>query len=156
MFDIALCSITILSCLFPLYQVIPGLSSELRESSEKPSDLFAYVSVIVLKEQLGGSCALWWQIRKCNLTKCTLVGGVTLAEVCKIVCHAFSFYREEKVSVDCYFCSKYNNFLPSVILHKWRLGRVMCTQPYPYLVKVERLFLIDPWLKESISKDGSM
>lgn len=60
--------------------VIPGLSSQPRESSEKPSDLFAYVSVIVLKEQLGGSCALRWQIRKCNLTKSTLVGGVTLAE----------------------------------------------------------------------------
>lgn len=101
------CSISILSSLCPLYQVIPGLSSQPRESSEKPSDLFAYVSIRVLKEQLGESKTLWWQIRKCNLTKSTLVGGVTLAEVCKIVCLAFSFYREEKVYVDCcYFYTK--------------------------------------------------
>lgn len=40
----------------------------------------------------------------------------------------------------------YNNNIP-IVIPKWGLGRVGCTQPYSYLVKVERLFLIDPWLK---------
>ncbi|KAM3396488.1 WD repeat-containing protein 75 [Capsicum galapagoense] len=66
---------------FPIHSmVIPGLSLQPTESSEKPSDLFAYVSIRVLKEQQGESNASWCQIRKCNLTKSTLVGGVTLAE----------------------------------------------------------------------------
>ncbi|KAK4355092.1 hypothetical protein RND71_024063 [Anisodus tanguticus] len=66
---------------FPIHSMaIPGLSSQPTESSEKPSDLFAYVSIRVFKEQKGESNALWWQIRKCNLTKSTLIGGVTLAE----------------------------------------------------------------------------
>lgn len=29
----------------------------------------------------------------------------------------------------------------------WTLGRVVCTQPYPCLMNVERLFPIDPQLK---------
>ncbi|CAN4103824.1 unnamed protein product [Withania somnifera] len=66
---------------FPIHSmVIPGLSSQPKESSEKPSDIFAYVSIREIKEQQGESNALCWQIRKCNLTKSTLVGGVTLAE----------------------------------------------------------------------------
>ncbi|XP_009627084.1 uncharacterized protein [Nicotiana tomentosiformis] len=66
---------------FPIYSmVIPGLLSQPAESSEKPSDLFAYVSTREFKEQQGLGNALFWQIRKCNLTKSTLVGGVTLAE----------------------------------------------------------------------------
>ncbi|CAN4102517.1 unnamed protein product [Withania somnifera] len=66
---------------FPIHSmVIPGLSSQLKESSEKPIDLFAYIAIREIKEQLGESNALCWQIRKYNLTKSTLVGGLTLAE----------------------------------------------------------------------------
>lgn len=34
-------------------------------------------------------------------------------------------------------------------------GRMMCMQPYPYLVKVERLFRIDPQLKLLLAKTKS-
>lgn len=29
----------------------------------------------------------------------------------------------------------------------WSLGRVVCMQPYPYLVDIERLFPLDPRLR---------
>ncbi|KAK1362452.1 WD repeat-containing protein 75 [Heracleum sosnowskyi] len=63
--------------------VIPSLSSILSKSDEKQPDIFAYVSVDVSqgKEKLPNT--LCGQIRKCNLTKARMVGGVTLAETQK-------------------------------------------------------------------------
>ena len=66
--------------LFVNFQVIPSLFSQPVESDEKTCDLFAYVSIGANKQnkQSNTSCG---QIRKCNLTKSCLAGGVTLAEV---------------------------------------------------------------------------
>lgn len=61
--------------------MIPSLFSQKTKSNEKIPELFAYVYTEDVKQKgelPGFSCG---QIRKCNLTKSRLVGGVTLAEV---------------------------------------------------------------------------
>ncbi|KAF5948962.1 hypothetical protein HYC85_014919 [Camellia sinensis] len=62
------------------YMVIPSLSGQPVESNEKTPDLFAYVSVGGTKKQDKQPNTLHGQIRKCNLAKSRLAGGVTLAE----------------------------------------------------------------------------
>ncbi|GFS45286.1 transducin/WD40 repeat-like superfamily protein [Actinidia rufa] len=59
--------------------VIPSLFSQPVESDEKTRDLFAYVSIGVNKQDKQPNTSRG-QIRKCNLTKSCLAGGVTLAE----------------------------------------------------------------------------
>lgn len=51
------------------------------ETQEKTHDLFAYVSTAEANQQDKKPNALHGKIRKCNLTKSRLAGGVTLAEV---------------------------------------------------------------------------
>ncbi|KAI8008573.1 WD repeat-containing protein 75 [Camellia lanceoleosa] len=62
------------------YMVIPSLSGQSVGSNEKTPDLFAYVSVGGTKKQDKQPNTLHGQIRKCNLAKSRLAGGVTLAE----------------------------------------------------------------------------
>lgn len=63
--------------------VIPLLLSQKNESSEKASDVFAYISVENIRAQETQPKALRGQVRKCNLTKSSLAGGVTLKETKK-------------------------------------------------------------------------
>lgn len=56
-------------------QVIPGLLCQPADDGEKSPDLFAYISTEDVKKETS------WAIRKCNLTKSRLSGGVVLAEV---------------------------------------------------------------------------
>lgn len=51
------------------------------ETQEKTNDLFAYVSTAEANQQDRQPNALHGKLRKCNLTKSRLAGGVTLAEV---------------------------------------------------------------------------
>ncbi|KAI8524533.1 hypothetical protein RHMOL_Rhmol13G0156700 [Rhododendron molle] len=67
---------------FPIYSmVIPILFIQSMETQEKTHDLFAYVSTAEANQQDKQPNALHGKIRKCNLTKSCLAGGVTLAEV---------------------------------------------------------------------------
>ncbi|PSR85460.1 WD repeat-containing protein [Actinidia chinensis var. chinensis] len=59
--------------------VIPSLFSQSMERDEKTPDLFAYVSIGANKQDKQPNTSRG-QIRKCNLTKSCLAGGVTLAE----------------------------------------------------------------------------
>ncbi|XP_059662290.1 uncharacterized protein LOC132308272 isoform X2 [Cornus florida] len=69
---------------FPIFSmVIPGLLAKQVVDNLKPPDLFAYVSTEDIKEQENRPNNLSGQIRKCNLTKCRLVGRLTLAETKK-------------------------------------------------------------------------
>ncbi|KAH6778682.1 Transducin/WD40 repeat-like superfamily protein [Perilla frutescens var. frutescens] len=68
---------------FPIhYMVIPSLLSQTTDNNGKLPDNFAYVYTEGVKQdgQLNSSGG---HIRKCNLTKSRLVGGVTLAEARK-------------------------------------------------------------------------
>ncbi|KAK6149498.1 hypothetical protein DH2020_017023 [Rehmannia glutinosa] len=66
---------------FPIHSmVIPSLLSQTTESNQKLPDLFAYVYTEDVKKKDQEPNSLCGQIRKCNLTKSRLVGGVTLAE----------------------------------------------------------------------------
>ncbi|XP_052178617.1 uncharacterized protein LOC127792219 isoform X2 [Diospyros lotus] len=66
---------------FPiLSMVIPSLFSQPAENNEKTPDLFAYVSTGDANQPDKKQGALHGHIRKCNLTKSRLAGGVTLAE----------------------------------------------------------------------------
>ncbi|KAL6998977.1 hypothetical protein U1Q18_000143 [Sarracenia purpurea var. burkii] len=72
---------------FPIFSmVIPSLFSQPMESHEKTPDLFAYVSTGDANQQVKRPNALCGHIRKCNLTKSRLAGGVTLAETQKPEC----------------------------------------------------------------------
>lgn len=64
-----------------IFQVIPSLLREPVEMTEKPTKLFAYLSIEDTKQLENQSKAVLGQIRKCNLTKSRLIGGLTLAEV---------------------------------------------------------------------------
>ncbi|KAG5515948.1 hypothetical protein RHGRI_036849 [Rhododendron griersonianum] len=69
---------------FPIYSmVIPSLFIQSMETQEKTHDLFAYVSTAEANQQDKQPNALHGKIRKCNLTKSRLAGGVTLAETPK-------------------------------------------------------------------------
>ncbi|KAF7121402.1 hypothetical protein RHSIM_Rhsim13G0225800 [Rhododendron simsii] len=69
---------------FPIYSmVIPSLFIQSMETQEKTHDLFAYVSTAEANQQDKKPNALHGKIRKCNLTKSRLAGGVTLAETPK-------------------------------------------------------------------------
>ncbi|XP_073303500.1 uncharacterized protein [Primulina huaijiensis] len=69
---------------FPIHSmVIPSLFSQETESNEKIPDLFAYVYTEDVKKKGKLPSFSCGQIRKCNLTKSRLVGGVTLAETTK-------------------------------------------------------------------------
>lgn len=62
------------------FQAIPALLQSPTDS-ERTSDLYAYISIENINKSekprsLGG------QLRKCNLTKSSLIGGVILKEVC--------------------------------------------------------------------------
>jgi NET1-associated nuclear protein 1 (U3 small nucleolar RNA-associated protein 17) len=61
--------------------VIPSLLSQPALSNEKPTDLFAYLSLENTKEQNSMPKPLRGQIRKCNLTASRLIGGLILKEV---------------------------------------------------------------------------
>lgn len=60
--------------------MIPSLLSQSTDSDGKLSHTFAYVHTVDVKQE-GQPNSLRGHIRKCNLTKSRLVGGVTLAEV---------------------------------------------------------------------------
>lgn len=63
---------------FPIHSmVIPGLLCQPADDGEKSPDLFAYISTEDVKKETS------WAIRKCNLTKSRLSGGVVLAETLK-------------------------------------------------------------------------
>ncbi|KAI8526275.1 hypothetical protein RHMOL_Rhmol13G0296200 [Rhododendron molle] len=69
---------------FPIYSmVIPSLFIQSMETQEKTHDIFAYVSTAEANQQDKKPNALHGKIRKCNLTKSRLAGGVTLAETPK-------------------------------------------------------------------------
>ncbi|XAR63690.1 hypothetical protein NMG60_11023719 [Bertholletia excelsa] len=69
---------------FPIFSMaIPSLLAPYLENHEKEHDLFAYVSTGDTGQQKKDSNALHGQIRKCNLTKSRLAGGVILAETQK-------------------------------------------------------------------------
>lgn len=61
--------------------MIPSLLDQPVENDEKPSDLFAYLSVEDTIEQENRPKARRGQIRKCNLTASRLIGGLILKEV---------------------------------------------------------------------------
>ncbi|KAF5461745.1 hypothetical protein F2P56_017819 [Juglans regia] len=63
--------------------VIPSLLDQPIENDEKPSDLFAYLSVEDTIEQENRPKARRGQIRKCNLTASRLIGGLILKETPK-------------------------------------------------------------------------
>ncbi|XP_057765313.1 uncharacterized protein LOC130986058 [Salvia miltiorrhiza] len=68
---------------FPIHSmVIPSLLSQETDSIGKLPDLFAYICTEDVKQD-GQPNSLGGQLRKCNLTKSRLVGGVTLAETRK-------------------------------------------------------------------------
>lgn len=60
--------------------VIPSLLGQPALSNEKPTDLFAYLSIEDTKEQDSVSKPMRGQIRKCNLTASRLIGGLILKE----------------------------------------------------------------------------
>ncbi|CAA0815500.1 Transducin/WD40 repeat-like superfamily protein [Striga hermonthica] len=60
--------------------VIPSLLSHTAERDKKVPDLYAYIYTEDVKQKEEQSKSLCGQIRKCNLTKSRLIGGVTLAE----------------------------------------------------------------------------
>ncbi|KZV17484.1 wd40 protein [Dorcoceras hygrometricum] len=69
---------------FPVHSmVIPSLFSQRTRSDKNLSDLFAYVYTEDVKQKGELQSFSCGQIRKCNLTKSRLVGGVTLAETTK-------------------------------------------------------------------------
>lgn len=61
--------------------MIPSLLGQPALSNEKPTDLFAYLSLENTKEQNSVPKPLRGQIRKCNLTASRLIGGLILKEV---------------------------------------------------------------------------
>lgn len=61
--------------------MIPSLLGQPALSNEKPTDLFAYLSIEDTKEQDSVSKPMRGQIRKCNLTASRLIGGLILKEV---------------------------------------------------------------------------
>uniref|UniRef100_A0A2P2KGZ9 Uncharacterized protein MANES_06G023100 n=1 Tax=Rhizophora mucronata TaxID=61149 RepID=A0A2P2KGZ9_RHIMU len=66
---------------FPIYSmVIPSFLGQSINTDEKSHKLFSYVSTEEIKDPESQSKVLRGQLRKCNLTDCRLVGGVTLAE----------------------------------------------------------------------------
>lgn len=66
------------------FQVIPSLLGQPVNGDEKPSSVFAYVSVEDTKVQENKPKALRGQIRKCNLTEYR-AGGLILGEVLRYV-----------------------------------------------------------------------
>ncbi|XP_043698630.1 WD repeat-containing protein 75 [Telopea speciosissima] len=63
--------------------VIPNVSGPPIGDNGKPVDIFAYISVEDITKPDDEAKALCGQIRKCNLSKSRLLGGVTLAETQK-------------------------------------------------------------------------
>ncbi|KAF3452775.1 hypothetical protein FNV43_RR03208 [Rhamnella rubrinervis] len=65
----------------PIYSmVIPSILGQPANDDEKPSQVFAYMSVEETKVQENKPKALRGQIRKCNLTDSRLAGGLILGE----------------------------------------------------------------------------
>ncbi|XP_023900086.1 uncharacterized protein LOC112011971 [Quercus suber] len=60
--------------------VIPSIVGQPAESNEKPTDVFAYLSIEDKKVQENRPKAMHGQIRKCNLTASRMVGGLILKE----------------------------------------------------------------------------
>lgn len=67
------------------FQVIPSILGQPANGDEKQSQVFAYVSVEDTEVQENKPKALCGQIRKCNLTKSRLAGGLILGEVLSFV-----------------------------------------------------------------------
>lgn len=61
--------------------MIPSIVGQPAESNEKPTDVFAYLSIEDKKVQENRPKAMHGQIRKCNLTASRMVGGLILKEV---------------------------------------------------------------------------
>lgn len=78
-------SVSQLTCHWRI-QVIPSLLSQPMESKKKSYDLFAYIYIEAERQKEGQPNSSCGQIRKCNLTKSRLAGGVSLAEVCINLC----------------------------------------------------------------------
>lgn len=60
--------------------VIPSIRGQPAESNEKPTDVFAYMSVEDKKVQENRPKAMHGQIRKCNLTASNMIGGLIMKE----------------------------------------------------------------------------
>ncbi|KAJ7979445.1 WD repeat-containing protein 75 [Quillaja saponaria] len=63
--------------------VIPSILCQPEESNGKASNLYAYVSIEDKKVQENRPKALHGQIRKCNLTKSRMAGGIILKETAR-------------------------------------------------------------------------
>ncbi len=61
--------------------MIPSIRGQPAESNEKPTDVFAYMSVEDKKVQENRPKAMHGQIRKCNLTASNMIGGLIMKEV---------------------------------------------------------------------------
>ncbi|CAI9755136.1 unnamed protein product [Fraxinus pennsylvanica] len=76
---------------FPIHSmVIPSLLSQPTERKGKSLDLFAYIYIEAERQKEGQPNSSSGQIRKCNLTKSRLAGGVSLAETHKPGCITIS------------------------------------------------------------------
>ncbi|CAI9787909.1 unnamed protein product [Fraxinus pennsylvanica] len=76
---------------FPIHSmVIPSLLSQQMESKGKSPNLFAYIYIEAERQREGQPNSSCGQIRKCNLTKSRLAGGVSLAETHKPGCISIS------------------------------------------------------------------